>query len=229
MAPRTVYANLSDGLNPLSLWDQSLADMGALGVIPCTAAGTNAITLTPIVSVFAPNVSLPGSLQLFSFLATATSTAAVTIQIGSTSALKYYPDGVTQGGAGSIQSGVAYFVMYNAALNGAVGGFQAFSAGSVATVDQNITAAGPATVANNSSVVRVNQTVGAPMTLNMPLSSAKSCPVLISDWKMDAGTNNITINLTGSDKFPGNLTSWTIAADGGSVFLRPIPGVGYAL
>jgi len=228
MAPRTTYAALADGLNPLSLWDQSLADMGSLGVIPCTASGANAITLTPIASVYAPNVTLPGSLQLFSFLATATSTAAVTIQIGNTAALKYYVDGVTQGGAGSIQNGVAYFVMYNAALNGAVGGFQAFAPGSVATVDQNITAAGPATVANNSSVVRVNQTVGAPITLNLPAAASKSCPVLIADWKGDAGTNNITITPNGSEKIQG-LSNWTIAGDNGSVFLRPIAGVGYAL
>jgi hypothetical protein len=96
-------------------------------------------------------------------------------------------------------------------------------------VEQNITAAGPVNVGNNTGIVRVNQTVGAAMTLNMGLSSAKTCPVLISDWKGDAGTNNITINLSGADKFPGNLTSWTIAADTGSVLLRPIPGVGYAL
>jgi hypothetical protein len=96
-------------------------------------------------------------------------------------------------------------------------------------VDQNITGAGPVAVNANSGTVRVNQTVGAAMTLVMPLASVKTSPVLISDWKGDAGTNNITITLTGSDKFPGNLTSWTIAADGGSVFLRPIGGVGYVL
>jgi len=100
---------------------------------------------------------------------------------------------------------------------------------SATQIDQNITAAGPAAVLANSGIVRVNQTVGAAMTLTMPLSSAKTCPVLISDWKGDAGTNNITINLSGSDKFPGGLTSWTIGADTGSVFLRPISGVGYAL
>jgi hypothetical protein len=81
----------------------------------------------------------------------------------------------------------------------------------------------------NTGVAVVNQTVGAAKTLTLPLSSVKTCPVLISDFKGDAGTNNITINLTGSDKFPGNLTSWTIAADTGSIFLRPISGVGYAL
>ena len=102
--------------------------------------------------------------------------------------------------------------------------FQPFTA----TVEQHITAAGPVAINNATSIVRVDQTVGAAMTLNMGLASAKTCPVLISDWKGDAGTNNITINLSGSDKFPGNLTSWTIAADTGSVFLRPVSG-GYTL
>lgn len=100
---------------------------------------------------------------------------------------------------------------------------------STSQIDQHITAAGPAAVLPNAGIVRVNQTVGAAITLTMPLASAKTCPVLISDWKGDAGTNNITINLSGADKFPGNLTSWTIGGDTGSVFLRPISGVGYAL
>lgn len=96
-------------------------------------------------------------------------------------------------------------------------------------IDQHITAAGPVAVLANAGIVRVDQTVGAAMTLTLPLASAKTCPVLISDWKGDAGTNNITINLSGSDKFPGNLTSWIIGADTGSVFFRPIAGAGYAL
>jgi hypothetical protein len=228
MAPRTVYANLGDGFQPFTLWDQSLADMGALGVIPCSAAGTNAITLSPLGSVFSPTITAPNALQLFSFVAAATSTAAVTIQVGSSGLLKYYVDGITQGGAGSVQSGLLYFILYNAALNSNAGGFQSFAPGSVAAVDQNITAAGPATIANNSSVVRVNQTVGAPITLNLPAASSKSCPVLIADWKGDAGTNNITITPNGAEKIQG-LSNWTIAGDNGSVFLRPIAGVGYAL
>lgn len=96
-------------------------------------------------------------------------------------------------------------------------------------IDQHITAAGPVSVLPNAGTVRVDQTVGAAITLNMPLSSAKTCPVLISDWKGDSDVNAITINLTGSDKFPGGLTSWTINAQGASIFLRPISGVGYAL
>jgi hypothetical protein len=98
-----------------------------------------------------------------------------------------------------------------------------------ANIQQEVTAGASATVADNASVVRVNKTVGSATSLTMPLSTAKTCDVLISDWKMDASTNNITINLSGSEKFPGNLSTWTIAADGGSVFLRRVPGVGYAL
>jgi len=96
-------------------------------------------------------------------------------------------------------------------------------------IDQHITVAGPVAVLPNAGIVRVDQAVGAAMTLTMPLASAKTCPVLISDWKGDAGTNNITINLSGADTFPGGANSWKIAADTGSIFLRPIAGAGYAL
>jgi hypothetical protein len=94
---------------------------------------------------------------------------------------------------------------------------------------QQVTAGGPAAVANSAGVVLVNQTVGAPITLTLDLAANKNGSVLISDWKGDAATNNITINLTSPDKFPGGLTSWTIAGNRGSIFLRPIAGVGYAL
>jgi hypothetical protein len=95
--------------------------------------------------------------------------------------------------------------------------------------EQHITAGGPAAILNSAGVVRVDQTVGAPITLTLDLAANKNGPVLISDWKGDAATNNITINLTSPDKLPGGLTSWTIAANRGSIFLRPISGAGYAL
>jgi hypothetical protein len=114
-------------------------------------------------------------------------------------------------------SGIYKIISLSALISGTVG------------IDQHITAAGPATVLNNAGIVRVDQAIGAAITLNMPLASAKTCPVLIQDWKGDAGTNNITINLSGADKFPGGLTSWKIAAGTGSIFLRPIAGAGYAL
>lgn len=97
------------------------------------------------------------------------------------------------------------------------------------STNQEITSGATANVAQNAKTVRVNKTVGGAITLTVPDSNLKTCDVLICDYKGDAGTNNITINLSGTDKFPGNLTTWTIAADGGSIFLRRIPGVGYLL
>lgn len=95
-------------------------------------------------------------------------------------------------------------------------------------VVQDVTAPGPAAIQTAATVVRVNQVVSAPISLVMPLSSNKKGAVLISDWRGDAGTNNIIVNLSGADVFPSGRTDWTIASDTGSIFLRPIPG-GYAL
>lgn len=98
----------------------------------------------------------------------------------------------------------------------------------VAPKVQDVVLPGPANILTNVDVVRVNQSVGAPITLVLPLAAAKLNPVLISDWRGDAGTNPITISTQGGDIFPGGRTSWFIAADTGSVFLRPVLG-GYAL
>lgn len=101
-----------------------------------------------------------------------------------------------------------------------------FSAGASGVV-QDVTTAGPVTVQTNASVVRV-QNVGAAVALIMPPSVNMADDVLITDWANHAGANNITITLSGSDVFPGGANEWTIAADAGSIFLRPVPG-GFAL
>jgi hypothetical protein len=97
-----------------------------------------------------------------------------------------------------------------------------------AHADQNITSGTSVVVLTNVETVRVNKTVGSATTLTLPPANTMLFPVLIVDWKGDAATNNITINPTGTEKIQG-LSSWIIAGDNGSVFLRPIPGVGYAL
>lgn len=94
-------------------------------------------------------------------------------------------------------------------------------------ITQDVTAAGPVSVLPNASVVRV-QNVGAPVALVMPLSANKVGGVLISDWANHAGANNISVALSGGDVFPLGAATWTIGADAGSIFLRPVPG-GYAL
>lgn len=84
-----------------------------------------------------------------------------------------------------------------------------------------IITAGDVTVANNDGLIVVNKTVGAATTVTLGAASSKIGPVKIVDFKADSGTNNITINAAGSDKFNGNLSTWVIGADGGSVVLHP--------
>jgi hypothetical protein len=100
--------------------------------------------------------------------------------------------------------------------------------GSIFSGEQHITAPGPVTVGNDVSVARVDQAIGAAIVINLPPAADKSVPVLVADWKGDAGTNNITIVPNGAERIQG-LANWTIGADNGSIFLRPIPGVGYAI
>jgi hypothetical protein len=101
---------------------------------------------------------------------------------------------------------------------------------SASQTQQIKTSAGSVNVAANDGLIILNKTVGAATTVNLPASSNKVGPVKIVDWKGDAGTNNITIALVGSDKLNGNLTTWTIAADGASVVCTPLSdGSGYAV
>jgi hypothetical protein len=114
------------------------------------------------------------------------------------------------------------YVLCPLALIGSGGG------GGAAGITRVVTAAGPVAIAANDSVVAINKTVGAPTAVSLPLASTKTGPVLISDFKRDAGTNNITITPTSPDLIQG-LATLTLAANGASVQLFPLPGVGYSL
>lgn len=103
----------------------------------------------------------------------------------------------------------------------------AFFTATTATVVQDVAVAGPVNVLINASVVRV-MNVGAPVALVMPLSQNMLEPCLISDWANHAGTNSITVSLSGGQVFPNGAATWTLGGDGASIFLRPVSG-GFAL
>jgi hypothetical protein len=88
---------------------------------------------------------------------------------------------------------------------------------------------GDCTVADTDGLIIINKTVGAATGVTLPASATKVGKFKIVDFKADSGTNNITISADGSEKFNGNLSTWVISGDGGSVVLDPIPGVGYAV
>jgi hypothetical protein len=91
-------------------------------------------------------------------------------------------------------------------------------------VVQEIVAGSPVPILENAGIVKVNQTVSAPITLIMPLSDVKVGGVLVSDYKGVSGANPITVQMSGTNKLPGNLTSWVIQGDGASAMFRPVPG-----
>lgn len=90
------------------------------------------------------------------------------------------------------------------------------------------TTSGDVNAAAADGVIVLNKASGAATNVNLPLAANKIGPVLVTDLKGDAGTNNITIVPTSPETIQGQAT-WTIAANNGSVFLRPVPGIGYVI
>lgn len=99
---------------------------GAGRLIPCSAAGTNIVTLTPNDA----SPSLEGYMfgDVFVFWAENNSTGAVTMTVvpktGSLSTLKAYKtNGSAQAGNGDVVSGLLYFATYHPLLDASAGGF----------------------------------------------------------------------------------------------------------
>lgn len=95
---------------------------------------------------------------------------------------------------------------------------------------QIVTSGAVVNVAAADGLIAVNKTVGSATVVNLPLASAKIGPVKVSDFKGDASTNNIQVKTTGSNVFPGGLTTWTLSADTASLVFTPLKdGTGYAI
>jgi hypothetical protein len=92
------------------------------------------------------------------------------------------------------------------------------------------TTAGNVTVAVSDGLIAVNKSVGAATGVTLPDSSTKVGPVKVGDFKGDAGTNNITVTISGAGKFNGNQSSFTIAGNGASYVFTPLAdGSGYVV
>jgi hypothetical protein len=118
----TIFANLAAGNQPLALFDAMFTQVAQMCAIPTTAAGTNALTLTPIGS--APTFTSYQNFTSARFVAINSSTGNVTAQFGALAALNVYlADGVTRCTTGNIVAGQEYVLVFIQALNGGVGGF----------------------------------------------------------------------------------------------------------
>lgn len=91
-------------------------------IVPCSASGTNAITLTP--TLHSEGSRAYGNYMTFCAVAAATSTGLVTASVGALGFLKVYKTaGAAQATVGDIVSGSLYLFIYNSALDSAAGGF----------------------------------------------------------------------------------------------------------
>lgn len=111
------------------------------------------------------------------------------------------------------------------------GSFSRISVATVLTSSQltvTKTTAGDVNVSTIDGTIIVNKTVGQATNINMPKAVDKIGPLLVTDLKKDAGTNNITIVPAAGETIEGYAT-YVIASDGGSLFLRPVPNVGYVI
>jgi hypothetical protein len=191
MALPFTFATLPAGLTPAADLDTNFAAVASLGVIPCTATGTNSLTLTPIANT--PNVQAYVGFQLFGFVAPATSTGAVTIAVSALSATNVYlPNGVTQA---NVVAGVYYIVQFNTALNSGAGGFQMIGGGdstlSIVTISATgSTQATAAQITTDKAVVTAQVTGGTGVAL--PAATA-GMTVLVNN-KLSVNVNVYPVN-----------------------------------
>lgn len=104
--------------------DSDLAALGNLTPIPCVAAGTNTINLTPIANT--PTISAYATGMQFTAVAASTNTGASTGKVGSLATSSIYKNsanGPIPLSGGEIVASVAFTLMYDSALNGGSGGF----------------------------------------------------------------------------------------------------------
>lgn len=211
MAFPIIFAQLAAGVQPLVDFDQMFGVVGSMGTVFCTATGSNAIALAPSTNM--PTISAYANYQAFGFVAVASSTGAVTINVNGVGALPAYaPDSVTQLASGNISTGVYYLFSYNSILNSGAGGFQLTSASPSAAVLSSlvVTTAG-------SNIAQFNSTGShvATITIN-DQAGGQGAALQFSD----AGSNKWNLGIdTANDFF---LTD----AVGSKEFLSAVTGSG---
>jgi len=122
MTWRVIFNALAAGNQPAaSTLDAMFNDTAGMLPIPCNASGTNAIALVPMTN--APTLTAYGFMNLFSFVAPATTTNTVTASFNGLAFLNVYTTTGPQAGAGTFVAGIPYMLMYVPSLNSGAGGF----------------------------------------------------------------------------------------------------------
>ncbi len=193
----------------MGMLDQDFAAVGALTTILCAATGTNAIVLTPTASQPSINAyGLPNPLK-FSFLAPASTSGAVTLEVLALGFLPVYVPGGTQATSGTLSSGQYYEVTYTTGAN--------YNSGNGAWVLTSFQPATGVTSVSNASVsgLSIFNNAGTPST-KTDISFTSACLVSSVGAPVFLGKLTATIDLT-----TGAVTSTANGMDGES---RPASG-----
>lgn len=122
MALPVIFANISTATG--ANLDSDFNAVAALGIVPCTATGTNTLALTPTANT--PTIAAYANYLIFGFVAPNTNTGAVTANVSGVAALNVYKDTPTGPAAltgNEIEAGNYILLIYDAALNSGAGGF----------------------------------------------------------------------------------------------------------
>jgi hypothetical protein len=113
--------------NPIWTFDPVIPTDSATGssfepIVSCNASGTNSITLTPITASQQP--ALYSNFQVFAFVPVSTTTAAVSLQVGTLPSESVYIAPGIQAGAGTfVADDGPYYVAYGSLVAGSGPGF----------------------------------------------------------------------------------------------------------
>jgi hypothetical protein len=215
MALPFIFANSAAGTQPAANLDTNFAAVALNTVIPCTASGTDAITLTPNAAApnQAPTITSYANRMMFSFVSAGASAAAVTIRVGT---LAFRPafrlNGTTALGSGDIAAPPAlYLATYSSELAGGAGGF--YVTGYTLTV---VPTAAALTKTDDTNVTLT--LTGAPATSLLAATNiAAGWTGTLSTTKGGLGANNSAAN--GVPLFAAGSVTMTPTTGTGNVVL----------
>jgi len=196
----TIFANLPAGNQPASLLDTMFNIAGSMGAIPCTAAGTNAITLTPNTNAYLP--AAYSNYQIVSFVAVATATGAVTVKLGALAFVKLFMPSGLQANAGDININSYYIAAFNAALDSGNGGFIVFNASTPSVIQPVRSTFKNLTIQNGGTPdTQVSVTADEVMLENVGGGTAKVSNVNVTISTVASGVNGLDSGTVAADSF----------------------------
>lgn len=210
MSLPTTFSGLAAGNYPASLLDGNYNAVGNMAIYRCTAAGTNAITLTPI-SNQTPLAAYANNLA-FWFIAPSTTSGAVTAQVGALPFINVYNQDGTAAGTGNIVSGAAYVGYYISTLNSGAGGIQidntilnSVNSGSLTNLGSNIAIVGGQLV----GMPNAKRSTGLTVT-----SSTTFADIPGFSWVLPVGIYDIKVFLRVDQLAAGGHKTQTLAVGG---------------